>query len=164
MKKVISQIAAFVIVLSLAACGQTLPAASAELIPAESQAPALAEEAPSEPESPDNAPCFEVLYDENQYILGLEYTGLDMTGLDYANQTYGSENYGDAEIGGGCSITFATYRTGITGAVRNMDLQLSSYCSYELTIHPGENVSTPCGGFPTPAWMKRVTRICSKPA
>ena len=150
MKKLISLIAMLAIVFSLAACGQepAQPAAPAEPAPAPTEAPAApaeteASEVPEEPAKPG----FEILYDENQYILGLEYTGLDPAGLDSANALYGSESYGSAEPAGGCSITFATYRTGITGAVRNMDLQLSSYCSYELMIHPGENVKYPVWGL-----------------
>ncbi|MCQ2545387.1 MAG: hypothetical protein MJ144_03030, partial [Clostridia bacterium] len=45
----------------------------------------------------------------------------------------------NADVGGGRSITFANYIDGTTGAVRNMDLQRSDYCSYQLMIQPGDN-------------------------
>ena len=86
-------------------------------------------------------------YDESKYVVRLDYEGLDMAGLDVANARFGSTTAGDADVGGGCSITFAEYRDGTVGAVRNMDLQLSSYCSYELFIRPGENVKYPVWGL-----------------
>lgn len=85
-----------------------------------------------------------VLYDSEQYVLGLEYDGLSLSGLERINARYGSDGYSTTEkndiIKGGCSITFAEYNDGRIGAVRNMDLQQSFYCAYELMIHPGENV------------------------
>ena len=86
---------------------------------------------------------FEVLYDEDMYVLRVNYTGLDMAGLESANENFGSNGNGKAfmsDTAGGCSITFAQYSDGKIGAVRNMDLQLSDYCSYEVMINPGKNV------------------------
>lgn len=83
------------------------------------------------------------LYAQDERVIGVDYEGLDFEGLESANQHYGSEKYGDAEVGGGCSITFANYIDGTTGAVRNMDLQRSDYCSYQLMIRPGDNVKHP---------------------
>lgn len=83
---------------------------------------------------------FKPMYNEEDQVIQLTYNGLDMEGLANANKRYGSEHYGDTPVDQGCSITFATYRNGTTGAVRNMDLHLSDYSSYELIIHPGENV------------------------
>ena len=83
----------------------------------------------------------EPLYDENSYEVGLKYKGLDMQGLSDMNVLFGSEKYGTF-VGnlGVCSITFAKYYDGTIGAVRNMDLQLSNYCGYEVFIEKGENV------------------------
>ncbi|MDO5332131.1 MAG: hypothetical protein Q4E99_05570, partial [Bacillota bacterium] len=80
---------------------------------------------------------------ENSFVVQLFYDGLDMQGLEDMNLRYGSENYGDANVGGGCSITFATYYEGTVGAIRNMDLQSSKYCAYEMSVYEGENVKYP---------------------
>lgn len=83
------------------------------------------------------------LYEVENQVVNVNYTGIDLKGLEIVNDHYGSKNYGDAEIGGGCSITFAEYEDGTTGAVRNMDLQRSEFCSYQLMIQPGDNVKYP---------------------
>ena len=151
MKKTIALLMALCMVLSLAACG----AAPAPAEPAATEAPTAEPTVEPTPEptpepktetDPDAIP-YEMLYDESKFVIGLEYEGLDMTGLDYANVEYGSEGYGNADVGGGCSITFATYRNGRTGAVRNMDLQVSAYTSYEFVVRPGENTKNTVWGL-----------------
>lgn len=86
---------------------------------------------------------FTPMYNEDDQVIHLEYNGLDMEGLANANKRYGSEGFGDTPVDQGCSITFATYKNGTTGAVRNMDLHLSDYSSYDIIINPGENVKYP---------------------
>ena len=115
-KKLISTLLVLVMVLSLSACGTKTQTKEEEQV------------------SDKN---FKVLYNEEDYILGLEYKGLDMAGLESANEKYGSYEYD--ELPAGCSITFAKYINGRTGAVRNMDLQVTPYCSYEFTVEAGEN-------------------------
>ena len=76
----------------------------------------------------------------NEKDVFVHYSGLNMEGLEGANVRFGSENYSALDLPAqGCSITFADYINGRTGAVRNMDLQLSQYCSYEFKVHAGEN-------------------------
>lgn len=76
------------------------------------------------------------LYGDDSFVMGLSYEGLDYSVLDEINENFGINDFGKV----GCSITFAHYFDGTIGAVRNMDLQFSNYCAYELAIHPGENV------------------------
>ncbi|MDO5445976.1 MAG: hypothetical protein Q4F31_10200 [Eubacteriales bacterium] len=87
------------------------------------------------------------IYGEEKPVVALNYTGLDMSGLDQMNLRFGSSGYGDMNMTGGCSITFAEYRDGTVGAVRNMDLQATPFCSYEMFIRPGENVKYPTWGI-----------------
>ena len=76
MKKLISLILILAVALSLCACGQepAQPAAPAEPAPAPTEAPAapVETEAPEVPGEPAK-PGFEILYDEDQYILGLSH-------------------------------------------------------------------------------------------
>lgn len=83
---------------------------------------------------------FKPMYNPEDQVIRLTYEGLDLEGLENANKRYGSDGFGDTPVEQGCSITFATYRNGTTGAVRNMDLHLSDYSSYDITLYPGENV------------------------
>lgn len=99
--------------------------------------------AASKPNKKTNTIFGTKLYEYADVFGDLIYDGLDLTGLEQMNVRYGSDGFGDAQIGGGCSITFAKYIDGTVGAVRNMDLQLSKFCSYELFINPGENVTYP---------------------
>lgn len=87
------------------------------------------------------------LYEYAEVIGDMTYDGLDYVGLDGVNEQYGSDGYGTADVSGQCSITFAKYVDGTIGAVRNMDLQLSKYCAYEMFINPGENVKYPTWGI-----------------
>lgn len=80
---------------------------------------------------------FTPMYTPEDQVIRLTYKGIDLAGLENANKRYGSAGYREGQ---GCSITFASYRNGTTGAVRNMDLHLSDYSSYDIIIYPGENV------------------------
>ncbi len=86
-----------------------------------------------------------VLYNVEDYVVGLDYKGLDMQGLEIANERFGSTKFDEPAMG--CSITFAKYVNGKIGAVRNMDLHLSKYCSYEFKVHAGENTKHPFWGL-----------------
>lgn len=81
------------------------------------------------------------MYAPEEHILRLTYKGLDMEGLAMVNEVNGSDRWFDAVPG--CSLTFATYTNGVTGCVRNMDLQLSEYGAFEMLIYPGDNVKYP---------------------
>lgn len=87
------------------------------------------------------------MYENNSFVVAVNYEGLNLDGLERQNKLYGSENYGTADVTGGCSITFAQYFEGTIGAVRNMDLQQSDYTAYEMMVLPGENVKYPFWGL-----------------
>lgn len=142
MKKTLALLLSFAMMVSMTACaaGMNKPTTASEEAPtetvSETEMAAETEPTPTEAAVPE---CRQLYNAENQ-VIALDYTGLDMNGLAEANKRYGSEGYGDANVDGGCSITFANYHNGRTGAIRNMDLHLSDYCSYELNIQPGDNV------------------------
>lgn len=127
MKKILSVLLALVMLFSFAACTEKTAAEEVKTYDASS---------------------LKVLYNQEDYIMSLEYGGLNMNGLNSANERFGSDKYSALDLPAqGCSITFADYINGRTGAVRNMDLQLSQYCSYEFIVHEGENTKYPFWGL-----------------
>lgn len=141
MRKKLALLLAMTMTLSLNACSQATGTGEAQ--PESTEAKTEAKTEAVDQYGPGSVYALYANDYRNQEIINVSYQGLDFDGLEMASQHYGSENYGDADVNGGCSITFAEYMDGTIGAVRNMDLQRTDFCSYQLMIQPGENVKFP---------------------
>lgn len=75
------------------------------------------------------------LYEDDVCFVSLKYVGLDLEGLNIANNK--NNNLFRS------SITFADYSNGYIGGIRDVDLQLTNHCGYEIYVSKGENVIYP---------------------
>ena len=87
----------------------------------------------------------EMMHEPYQHVVKAEYDGLDLGGLKSTNERMTK----GLKLGnpGGCSLSFAKYKDGTTGAVWNMDLAITDTAAVEVFVKPGKNCKNAVWGL-----------------